>query len=378
MRWQQLALMLGSMLALLSGFPPATSAFHEGGVGACDGCHDLHTSERNAAGLLRGADASSTCLLCHGGVGEGHDVLSHDGSSFNAGGDFYWLKQSYAWTEDGQPHASPADSHGHNVVALEFGLRPDGSLAVAPGGDYPASDLSCVSCHDPHGQRTGNGNGGIPISGPGSYQGASPEGTSKGNYRLLGGVGYSTSGTAFSNDAPVALAPPQWSETDESHVDYGSGMSEWCANCHEAALDGTSTRHPAGEAAVFTDQTATAYAAYIRSGNLSGSANSSYLALVPFERGVSDPSLLDPTSTAGPEPGVSNVMCLSCHRAHASAFETIGRWDLYATFLAESHPGIGDAGAGSEDVQNSYYGRNLVADFGSYQRSLCNKCHALD
>jgi hypothetical protein len=64
--------------------------------------------------------------------------------------------------------------------------------------------------------------------------------------------------------------------------------------------------------------------------------------------------------------------------AHASAFETIGRWDLYATFLAESHPGIGDAGAGSGNVQNSYYGRNLVADFGSYQRSLCNKCHALD
>ncbi|MBI4847363.1 MAG: hypothetical protein HY808_02120 [Nitrospirae bacterium] len=25
-----------------------------------------------------------------------------------------------------------------------------------------------------------------------------------------------------------------------------------------------------------------------------------------------------------------------------------------------------------------YYGRNIVAEFGSYQRQLCNKCHQRD
>jgi len=378
MRWQQLALVLGSMLAVVTGLPPAASAFHEGGVGACDGCHDLHTSEGKAKGLLWGADASSTCLRCHAESGELHNVLSDDGSSFNAGGDFYWLKQSYTWIEDGQAHTSPADTHGHNVVAAEYGLRPDGSRAVAPGGSYLASDLSCVSCHDPHGQRRGEGNSGIPVSGSASVRGTSAEGASEGNYRLLGGAGYGRSGTVFSNDAPVALAPSHWGETDDNHVDYGSGMSEWCANCHGDMLAGAATQHPAGSGAVFTERTATAYDAYVRTGDLSGSADSSYLALVPFERGVSDPNLLDPASTGGPRPGVSNVMCLTCHRAHASAFETIGRWDLYATFLAASHPGIGDHGAGGGDAQASYYRRDLAAEFGSYQRSLCNKCHALD
>jgi hypothetical protein len=143
-------------------------------------------------------------------------------------------------------------------------------------------------------------------------------------------------------------------------------------------LDSGAAQHPAGETAVITERTAAAYGAYLRSGDFSGNAASSYLALVPFERGVADPGLLDPASTAGPEPGGSNVMCLTCHRAHASAFESIGRWDLSAILLADSHPGVGDGGASGEDAQHSYYGRDLAAEFGPYQRSLCNKCHAQD
>ena len=273
---------------------------------------------------------------------------------------------------------SSADSHGHNVVAAEYGLNSDGGLAVAPGGNYPSSQLSCISCHDPHGQRAGDGNGSIPVSRSGSYPGAASEDGAAGNYRLLGGREYGTSGTSFSNDAPVAVAPTDWRETDQNHVDYGSGMSEWCADCHSAMNGGGVAQHPAGETAVFSGETAAVYGAYIRTGELSGSPDSSYLALVPFERGDAEPSFLDPTSSLGPEPGVSNVMCLTCHRAHASAFRSMGRWDLNATLLAESHPAVGDDGAGADDAQNSYYGRDMVAEFGAYQRSLCNKCHVGD
>jgi predicted CXXCH cytochrome family protein len=374
MGWGQLALTFASTVALLTGVLPAANAFHDGGVGACDGCHELHSSGGNPDGLLRGSDISSTCLRCHAETGEQHGVLSGDGSSFTAGGDFYWLRRSYVWIEGGQVHTSPADSHGHNVVAVEYGLIPDAGLPAAPGSGYPSSDLSCASCHDPHGQRTAEADGAIPVSSSGSYQKTSLEDASAGNYRLLGGTGYDSSGIVFSNDAPIALAPTSWGETDENHVDYGSGMSEWCANCHDAMLDGASLQHPSGAAAVFSDWTAAAYDAYVRTGDVSGRADSSYLALVPFERGVFDPSLLDPTSTAGPEPGVSNVMCLTCHRAHASAFQAIGRWDWTATFLAESRPGMGDGG----DAWNSYYGRDLEAEFGPRQRSLCNKCHVAD
>ena len=68
-------------------------------------------------------------------------------------------------------------------------------------------------------------------------------------------------------------------------------------------------------------------------------------------------------------------MCLSCHRAHASAFQDIGRWDFTATFIvADSHPQDGDGGASAEDIENKYYGKVWT----DKQRSLCNKCHIND
>lgn len=373
MRPPLLALTLGSMLALVTNFPPAANAFHEGGAGYCEGCHDLHGSAESSqepdgtpatSALLRGSDASSTCLGCHAETEEPHNILSQSGSAFTPGGDFYWLTRSYSWSENGLWLSSPADSHGHNVVAADYRLTADLRRSVAPGGGFLAENLSCISCHDPHGRSMGNGNGGI-------------SGFESGSYRLLGGRGYDRAGaeSGFLSDAPVAIAPSRWRETDGNHVDYGSGMSEWCANCHGSMQGGPDAQHPAGEDAAFSSWTASVYSAYLGSGDFSGSASFSYLALVPFERGVSDTSLLDTASTEGPEAGISNVMCLTCHRAHASAFRSIGRWDFQATFLVDSHPG---SEAGAADARNSYYGRDIAAEFGPYQRSLCNKCHASD
>ena len=50
------------------------AAFHSGGVGACEGCHTMHVRPDGVASgsyLLRGSDASSTCLTCHGGATAG-------------------------------------------------------------------------------------------------------------------------------------------------------------------------------------------------------------------------------------------------------------------------------------------------------------------
>jgi hypothetical protein len=68
-------------------------------------------------------------------------------------------------------------------------------------------------------------------------------------------------------------------------------------------------------------------------------------------------------------------MCLSCHRAHASAFPDIGKWYFEDTLmLTDSHPKLTDTGATAADVANMYYGRVITAE----QRSFCNKCHAQD
>jgi len=378
---------------------PAAFPFHEGGGEEyCLGCHNIHrpqgsqdpsTSESSAPATmtLRGSDPSSTCLQCHAVSGTIQAVLSADGSKFTPGGDFYWLGKTFTWTEGALKYQSEADTHGHNVVALDYGLHQDRRKSTAPGGYYLSSSLACTSCHNPHAKTLANGEAGSTTSLSSLYVEKPFGGTTDGNYRLLGGKGYEGSpqgsGVIFTYGPPIAVADSfSWTETDSRHPAYGSGMSEWCANCHQAFLNsstgGGAGKHPAGMGAKLNGDIAKNYNSYVKTGNLNGSQGSAYLALVPFETGISDTMFLDPSSSSGPGPGNANVMCLTCHRAHASAFQNIGRWDFEVAFIADSHPQFGDGGASGNDVANSYYGRNMTAEFGETQRQLCNKCHLKD
>ena len=365
------------------------SAFHDGGVGICDGCHTIHNSSGGISEvaspgrwLLKGADPGSICLNCHAGPGsvmEPH-VASADGSALTPGGDFYWLTKTFSWSTG----TSPGASHGHNIVALDYGFAADSVLLEAPGGTYPAAGLTCTSCHDPHGRARGAGTGSstLPIAGSGSYGNIPTPMTRLGTYRLLGSIGYNggshVQGYSFSNRAPIATqneAQP-FGESDVSHVAYGSGMSEWCVNCHTSyvTLNHSQFIHPSGNGVRLLGKMSNDYNAYVRTGDLSGNFATSYLQFVPFEQGETDASLLDPASTQGTN-SKSNVMCLTCHRAHASAFRVIGRWDFDATLLVDSHPGPGDAGVSGNDILFSYYGRNIGTEFGMGQQSFCEKCH---
>ena len=376
-------------------------AFHEGGGEEyCLGCHNLQGSESShdpSPGesfstlpprvTLKGSDPSSTCLRCHALSGAIQSVLSNDGSKITPGGDFYWLQKTFTWAEGGVSYQSAADSHGHNVVALDYGLLQDRRHNTAPGGRYLASSLACTSCHNPHATTMANGGAGSTTAILSINEEEPFEGTTNGNYRLLGGAGYQGSpqgsGVTFTHGAPIAVAySSSWNETDSSHPAYGSGMSEWCANCHPAFLNsstgGVAGKHPAGKGAKLNADIAKNYNAYMKTGNLNGTQASAYLALVPFEVGISDVAFLDPSSSSGPGLGNANVMCLTCHRAHASAFKNMGRWDFETAFIADSHPRFGDGGASGNDVANSYYGRDMAVEFGETQRQLCNKCHLKD
>jgi hypothetical protein len=165
----------------------------------------------------------------------------------------------------------------------------------------------------------------------------------------------------------------KFGESDASHVDYGSGMSEWCRNCHEGIhIRDSKFKHPAGDR--MSRETIDQYNRYVKTGDLSGTAATSYSALVPFERGTTEPAQLDPSSTQGPDAN-SRVMCLTCHRAHASAFRSIGRWDFDAQSIAGSHPASGDGGVTGNDVFFSYYGRDMAARFSASQKRFCERCH---
>jgi len=110
-----------------------------------------------------------------------------------------------------------------------------------------------------------------------------------------------------------------------------------------------------------------------------GDITNAYLELVPFQTGATTTDGLLTSSTAGPSGG-AEVACITCHRAHATAFEDAMRWDPRVELLFESHPASGDTGVTGDDVLNSYYGRSFpkLDPEASSQRSLCNKCHAKD
>jgi hypothetical protein len=340
-------------------------AFHDAGVADCVGCHTMHNSQDGApidttgggdgnAFLLLRENGTDTCLRCHAGYGQ-----FRDGTGFGPGGDFYWVTKTWTWTAHHTNFESTGDSHGHNVYSPGYGIPVESTLPNAPGGDFLSTRLGCTSCHDPHGNQS---------------------------FRLLYGSAlgpiYDGIRYTFGANAPVAVGNSRrtynedgW-ENNTQHTVYISGMSEWCGNCHPAIHTGaTSTVHPAGRGMGST--IVGNYNAYISSDDIvNGQQGTSYWGITPFEKVNLDPVDATPENdTEGPTSSQDQVMCLSCHRSHATPFSDIGRWDFGATFInADSHPMAGDGGATADDIARRYYNYTFVDN----QRALCNKCHVKD
>lgn len=418
----------GIAALLLAAFSPSTSqAFHNGGTGNCEGCH-LQTVTDGGSSIsgsqLTGSDPSSTCLRCHeapAGTRMSKDYyISTNGADISGsqpplqltpGGDFAWLKKNYRWRPAmGMEEQSQGEVHGHNIVAMDYNYQPDSRHPVAPGGTYPGMSLSCISCHDPHGNYRRHSDGTVDTLGPapiasGSYTNSpNPDpNQTVGSYRLLAGRGYqpktAPGASTFINDPPAAVSPVSYNRseaTTETRVAYGRGTSEWCQNCHQRIhADGSmSSQHPAGNNARMSMETIRNYNSYIASGNLNGNAGTSYSSLVPYEMGTSDYTILKATAnsngsdTSGVDfgKGTPNVSCLSCHRAHAGGWDSMTRWNMSGEFMVYngSYPSK-DNGAPAEYAQGrssaealkAYYGRP-ASKFAYFQRNLCNKCHAKD
>jgi predicted CXXCH cytochrome family protein len=161
-------------------------------------------------------------------------------------------------------------------------------------------------------------------------------------------------------------------------------MSEWCANCHAGLHNDdypTALRHPSGNNEKLDTTIAGNYNAYVMTGDLTGDVSTSFLPLVPFETGQTHADLADlqllTTATTGPE-ATANVMCLSCHRVHASGFDSMLRWDHKQTFIAEGGAYKGSVGINTPEMLAAAYYNKPASEFSAFQRSLCNKCHAKD
>jgi cytochrome c553 len=316
------------------------------------------------------------------------------------GGDFGWLKKTYSAVTRGNTIIEN-DTHGHNIIAADKGYVADSRNSVSPGGSYPNAQFHCNSCHDPHGKyRRATGDTvsttGLPIKTSGSYNNNTlnePDALAAvGAFRILAGSGYepvsSIPGAGFPGVPPAKVKSGYNASeaTTQTRVAYGvvsaagnTTWGNWCGSCHGAMHSSGNYVHPVDMAMSSTVRDN--YNQYVKSGNMTGTTASSFSSLAPFATDASATyATLNGVSANTPNqgPGAGDqVNCMSCHRAHASGFQYMMRFDyeqpmfvsngVYPTYLSRT----------PAETQAAYYDRP-ASTFAAYQRVWCNKCHAKD
>jgi hypothetical protein len=131
------------------------------------------------------------------------------------------------------------------------------------------------------------------------------------------------------------------------------------------------------------------YNHYVKTGDFSGTFGAvgagtpgPFTSLVPFAEATGDIATLKShaqnNDTYLNGPGSSDtVMCLSCHRAHASGWKHALRWNTETTYIVNNGAYPAEMGRTAIETQGAYYDRP-ASIFATYQKSLCNKCHAKD
>lgn len=304
--------------------------------GDCSNCHTMHNSQNGQPVAyqlntsLTGFDTStasnkfllvSDCVGCHTSTGittivSNIPIVFNTGTFSNplAGGNF----------SDVRSH----DARGHNVAGI---AAQDGTLGlVPPGGVAMAKQLSCAGEFGCHGNRSaGNTNYTAMAKAHHKDDSGGVTGGSVGlSYRFLNGI--------------RGKEDPDWEQdnTNISHNEYKGDtstatdtISHLCAECHGkfhtwtggAFEVGTASpwfRHPTDIVLKGTGE----YAAYTE-----------YSMLTPLAR--PDPDNI--ANTTQVIPGSDIIMCLSCHRAHASPYFKSMRWDYKSLTLSNALSGCG-------------------------------------
>lgn len=342
-------LLLSAFCFLLLIYIP--SLLHAKVTGYCSNCHTMHNSQGGSAvakddsGNLTstpyGVLLIYSCVGCHSAA---NGITWQDNTTrapiiFNtveptynaanglAGGNFYYV-------------STTVDDKGHNI----FSTNPDGTIGNAPpGGSFPlggiyTGQLRCAGtrgCHGHNGGQTGDtsvddqtlaikgahhGDDTPPLAGNLTNIAA--------NYRFLLGI--------------KGKGDNDWEQdvVNTSHNEYQGAtnftttntISYFCGECHgnsgsggfhnSAGVDSATPwlRHPTDALLKNSGE----YANY-----------TAYSMVAPVAR--PDPDNVINTTVV--IPGTDIIMCLSCHRAHASPYFKMMRWDYKNSTLSTALSG---------------------------------------
>jgi hypothetical protein len=326
--------------------------------GACSDCHTMHNSQGgiDLYGTPYSALTKGDCVGCHTGINIDGAVIGNrgnnipyvyntgvptygtDGTTGNtlAGGHFYYVTQDNSY---GHNVAGIADPEGGQMNAPPgFGIgraAEDGSTpALGAVGNWDTNQLTCggtYGCHGTHAAGTdswGAISGGhhTNASGPITVPGTGAEATAPKGYRFLVGIkGYEDPDHEYK---PTTSAHNQYKGVDSpGQIADTSTISYFCAECHgqfhnaltnlTSGLGSPWLRHPTD--LDLGSATGTEYAGY-------NDGNAAYNLSSPV--GSADVSAVLPeVTTSKPGNDTAIVTCISCHRAHATPYADILRWN---------------------------------------------------
>lgn len=291
-------------------------------VGECSNCHTMHYSQGGSLGATPNARLlTATCQACHTGdnaAGSRPYVIDtgDPGVTALAGGNFYWVNTG-------------SDAKGHNVSGT---ANPaDAALGnVPPGGTNLGGVLSCAGTRGCHGGRV-SADEMTDMSGSHHGNSAGIITTSAtdigGSYRFLSGIhGYEDTDwelTKSATDHNEYKGYDRYGAADSTNTNVTT-ISSLCAKCHgdfhygagkiglASTMQSPWLRHP-------TD---------FDMDNLDGGSEYAAYAFSTLAPPARLTIAAASSSVAGTDDEI--VMCMSCHRAHGTAYDDLLRWDYSA------------------------------------------------
>lgn len=302
---KECAALIGAVVVLAA--PAIAGEYHNSGQLVCSDCHTMHASKDGQTwapteGLLKYSSTNALCLSCHDGTDtSAPDVIASGTASapnktvstpyinkFGSSGGFF--------QSDYQSAPNPA---GHDILQASV---------TAPGGGPTLSGMNCATCHEPH----GNDNYRNLVANPGGT-------TTSVSVRLGQDV--------IENIAVNAQSPNPSTAYDSGNVAYihntspNTGLSTWCASCHPNFHENVPNKHKSDEAISYThwtQGTGIGFGTDIEDGTAG-------IPRVRFEAAAGTTAFSGATSVSSS----NRVVCVSCHKAHGSKYDSCLVWPYY-------------------------------------------------